>query len=124
MTPLAPASLPRPATRPGTLPVFALAAEAIADEARALRLVVPGFRSPPQGGLLRSLRRHPSGAVTVAVAVRDRAPDAVVADMVDGLVHANRLVGADAEAVRERVATRLRRAGLPAPACEASARVA
>jgi len=105
--------------------VFALTAGDIADEARALRLVVRGFRSPPRhAGVQRSIRRHPSGAVTVAVAVRDRRAEAVLADMVEGLVQANRLAGPDAETVRARVGARLRRLGLPSPAPEAAPRVA
>jgi len=69
--------------------------------------------------MLRSTVRHgtwthPTGSNPVAV--RGRPADAVVGDMVEGLVQANRLRGDDAEAVRGRAYARLRRAGLPVPA--------
>ena len=54
------------------------------------------------------VRRGP--AVTVAVALRDRPWPAVVADMVEGVVAANRLAGVRADHVRAglwRVATEL-----------------
>lgn len=70
---------------------FATAAKAIADEARAAGLVVPGFRSPPRlAGVDRSLRRRPGGgAPAVAVRVAGRPMDTVVADMVEGVLIAN-----------------------------------
>jgi hypothetical protein len=81
---------------------FAAAARLLGAEARARRLVVPGFRSPPRlAGADRSLRRRADGSAVVAVRLRGRPVDAVVADMVDGLLAANRLVGADADRHRE-----------------------
>ena len=84
---------------------FAGAARAIADAARSLGRVVPGFVSPPRlAGVDRSLRRRP-GAAPPAVAVRraGRPLALVVADMVEGVVVANRLTGAAAEHARRRL---------------------
>jgi hypothetical protein len=47
----------------------------------------------------RTIRRYPAGAV-VAVRLRGRAFDEVVADMVDGVLVANRIPEADAARVR------------------------
>jgi hypothetical protein len=80
---------------------FAATARALADEARRLGLAVPGFRSPPAvPGADRSLRRRPGGGVAVAVRLRGRPAAAVVADMVEGVVVANGLSGAEAERCR------------------------
>jgi hypothetical protein len=70
---------------------FATAARAIASEARAAGLVVPGFRTPPRlDGVDRSLRRRPGGAPpAVAVRIVGREMDTVVADMVEGVLVAN-----------------------------------
>ena len=79
---------------------FARAVQALAATARALGLVVPGFRSPPRLlGVQRSIRRWPGGA-TVAVVVRDRPWPAVQADLVEGVVAATGLEGAAADAAR------------------------
>ena len=68
---------------------FARAVQALAQAARSLGLVVPGFRSPPRlVGVQRSIKRWPGGA-TVAVVVRDRPWPAVQADLVEGVVAAN-----------------------------------
>ena len=62
--------------------------------ARALGLVVPGFRSPPRlVGVQRSIKRWHGGA-TVAVVVRGRPWPAVQADLIEGVVAANGLVPA------------------------------
>lgn len=80
---------------------FAAAARVLGHAARADGLVVPGFRSPPRlPGVERSLRRRPGGAATVSVRVRGRPWLAVLADMVEGVVVANRLSGADADRCR------------------------
>jgi hypothetical protein len=80
---------------------FAEAARRLADACRAGGLVVPGFRSPPAlAGAQRTLRRRPDGAVIVAVRVRGRTLDAVVADLVEGVIAANGLTGAEADAAR------------------------
>src|SRR5436190_15126456 len=80
---------------------FAELARRLGDGARALGLTVPGFRSPPGvGGTSRTLRRRGDGSAVVAVQVRGRSLDAVAADLVEGVVAANGLAGADADRVR------------------------
>jgi len=76
-----------------TVEGFAAAARLLADATRAAGLTVPAFRSPPRlAGVARSLRRYPGGTV-VSVRLRDRSFEAVVADMVEGVVVTNRLSG-------------------------------
>jgi hypothetical protein len=80
---------------------FAEAVRALALEARRHGLVMPGFRSPPRlRGVHRSLRRRADGGAIVAVALRDRPFSAVLADMVEGVVVANRLAGSEADQAR------------------------
>lgn len=80
---------------------FATAARVIGDAARARGLVVPAFRSPPRlPGAARTLRRWSGGGATVSVEVRGRPYEAVVADMVEGVVVVNAVVGADATRLR------------------------
>jgi hypothetical protein len=70
---------------------LAQAVQALARAARELGLVVPSYRSPPRlVGVLRSIRRWDGGA-TVAVVVRGRPWPAVQADLIEGVVAANRL---------------------------------
>lgn len=79
---------------------FSSIARALAIETRRLGLVAPGFRSPPRRmGLLRTIRRFTGGAV-VAVRLGGRPVSAVAGDMVDGVLAANRLTGASADAAR------------------------
>ena len=79
---------------------FARAVQALAAAARALGLVVPGFRSPPRlVGVQRSIKRFPGGA-TVAVVVRGRPWPAVQADLVEGVVAANGLTSPAADRAR------------------------
>jgi hypothetical protein len=79
---------------------FSAAARRLGDEARRRGLACPGFRSPPRvAGAHRTIRWSPAGAV-IAVAIRDRPVTDVVADMVDGLVVANRLSGREATLAR------------------------
>ena len=80
---------------------FARAARVLAAEARSLGLTAPGFRSPPGlSGSDRTIRRAPWGAV-VSIRLRDRMLSEVLADMVDGVVVANRLPPDDAARIRE-----------------------
>jgi len=79
---------------------FARAVQALAASARAQRLMVPGFRSPPRlRGVQRSIKRWPGGA-TVSVVVRGRPWPAVQADLVEGVVAANSLSGPRADQAR------------------------
>jgi hypothetical protein len=72
---------------------FAHTARRLGLAARAAGLTVPAFRSPPrQPALVRSIRWLRGGAV-VAVRLDKRAPEQVEADMVDGVLAANRLSG-------------------------------
>lgn len=103
-------------------PRFWELARRVVSEAQRHGLVVPGFRTPPRlPGALRTVRRHPGGAL-VAVAWRDRPPAAVLADLVDGLVLVNGLAGPEAAAWRRRLWAGLQpcapeppRAGPPGP---------
>jgi hypothetical protein len=80
---------------------FASAARSLGQAARQRGLVVPGFRSPPRvAGAERTLRRRHDGGATIAVRVRDRPWAAVLADMIEGVVVANQLTGADATRAR------------------------
>ena len=79
---------------------FARLARSLGEAARAQGLRAPSFRSPPRlPGVSRSIVRRGPG-VTVAVALRDRPWGAVVADMVEGVVAANRLGGVGADRAR------------------------
>jgi len=79
---------------------FADVARRLGAAARAAGLVVPAFRTPPRRpGAPRTIRRLPGGPV-VAVVVRGRTADAVLADMVDGVLAANGLAGAPGARVR------------------------
>lgn len=81
---------------------FAEAARHLGAALRRHGLAVPAFRSPPRArGRVRTLRRNRDGSATVSVVVRDRPWTAVLADMVDGAVVANRLEGVAAEQVRD-----------------------
>ena len=84
---------------PATTIRFAVAARVLAAQARSRGLDAPGFRSPPRlAGADRTLRRRSTGA-SVAVRVRGRPWAAVAADMIEGVVAANRLVGPEADAL-------------------------
>jgi hypothetical protein len=86
---------------PATSLAFAVSARALASEARRRGLVAPAFRSPPGlAGADRTLRRQPGGGAVVAVRLRGRQLDAVVCDLVDGVVAANGVSGVEAERLR------------------------
>jgi hypothetical protein len=83
---------------------FAAAVRTLGLEARQIDLRMPAFRSPPRlEGVARSMRRRADGHATVAVVVRNRPWPAVLADMVDGIVVANHLHGAEADRARARL---------------------
>ncbi len=84
--------------------IFATTVRTLAAAARARGLTVPGFRSPPRvPGAERTVRRLPDGRATVAVVVKDRPYQAVVADLIEGIVIANDLDGTQATRVRTRL---------------------
>jgi hypothetical protein len=90
---------------PATTLRFATTARALARVARARGLTVPGFRSPPRvNGADRTLRRRGASA-SIAVRVRGRPWTDVLADMIEGVVVANGLTGADADAARDALAS-------------------
>ena len=83
---------------------FAETVRALGLEARRNRLKMPAFRSPPRlHGVDRSVRRRSDGGATIAVVVRGRPWAAVVADMVEGVVVANGLAGANADRARSKL---------------------
>ena len=79
---------------------FASAARSLSGATRLRDLVVPDFASPPRRpDLDRSIRRR-AGRPLVSVRLRGRPRGAVLADMIEGTVVANRLAGARADLVR------------------------
>jgi hypothetical protein len=75
---------------------FALAVRTLSEAARLQGLEVPTFRTPPRRpGAARTIRRGHRGAI-VAVEVTGRPWSAVLADLVEGVVVANRLAGGPA----------------------------
>jgi hypothetical protein len=76
---------------------FGAACRTLAAAARRGGLVPPSFRSPPRvAGADRTVRHRGGGAAVVAVAFQGRPPNAVLADLVEGVIVANRLSGAAA----------------------------
>ena len=91
---------------------FAVLARRLADEARRLGLVPPAFRSPAAAdGPLRAVRRHRGQGATVVVRRRGRSTAEVAADMVEGVVVANRLAGPRAAVCRASLAALVGPAG-------------
>lgn len=81
---------------------FAEAARRLGETARQLGYVSPALRSPPRvAGSRRTIQRRKDGSATVAIALRGRAHGAVLADVIDGIVAANSVMGPDAEALRD-----------------------
>lgn len=81
--------------------MFAATVRTLASAARSRGLVVPGFRSPPRvPGAERTVRRTADGRYTVAVVVKGRPYQAVVADMIEGVVIANELDGTESTRIR------------------------
>jgi hypothetical protein len=70
---------------------FAAAARALTSAARHRGLIGPSFRCPPRlVGVDRTIRRRGDGAI-VSVRLRGRPLVAVLADMIEGVIVANRL---------------------------------
>jgi hypothetical protein len=83
---------------------FSAVARLLADEARRRGLAPPGFRSPPRlPDAPRTIRRQGDSAV-VAIRRAGRPADAVIADMVEGVLVANRVSGAQADRWRAELA--------------------
>jgi hypothetical protein len=67
-----------------------------------LGLDPPAFRSPPRLlGVDRTIRRRADGGTVVAVVLRGRPWPAILADLVEGVVAANGLAGAEADRARK-----------------------
>lgn len=81
---------------------FATMARFLAVECRANGLVTPAFRSPPRTWDDRTLRRE-GGTATVAVRIKDRADADVAHDMIEGIIAANRVDGAIAYDISQRL---------------------
>lgn len=80
---------------------FADLARSISAAARALKLVAPSFRTPPtHPTAARTIRSNMHGHVTVHVRIAGRSMDDVAADMIDGVIAANRLQGMRATRAR------------------------
>ena len=80
---------------------FAATVRTLGAAARESGLVVPGFRSPPRRpGAERTLRWSPDGSATIAVAMKGRPYQAVVADLIEGVVVVNQLDGIEATRLR------------------------
>ena len=81
---------------------FTAAARVLAQRARELDLVVPGFRSPPRiVGVNRTIRRSRDGeGGVVAVRLTDRPFTAVVGDMIEGVIAINQLNAPQADNIR------------------------
>ena len=82
---------------------FSRMVRALAMEARALDLRVPGFRSPPRIRADRTIRRFPDGQAVVAIAIRERSETDVWADLVEGLLAFNEVNLVDAARLRSQL---------------------
>ena len=72
---------------------FSMVAKAFGHLGAQAGFAVPGFRSPPRSTqTARAIRRDSSGSV-VAVRIKDRPFEAVIADMIEGVVVCNGLPG-------------------------------
>ncbi len=79
---------------------FAQAARTLGRAARGLGLDAPSYRCPPRLlGADRTIRRRGEGCV-VSVRVQGRPRAAVLSDMIEGVVVANRLITPQADRVR------------------------
>lgn len=91
---------------------FSESVRVLSDAARRRGLTVPAFRSPPQRpDVDRSLRRRPSGEVTVAVRIAGRPFAAVQADLIEALVIVNEIPAADTQPMRRELWNALAGAG-------------
>jgi hypothetical protein len=91
--------MPVPAHSHGPLGAlqFGAACRTLATAARRGGLVPPSFRSPPRVvGVDRTVRRRHDGPSVVAVAFQGRPANAVLADLIEGVIVSNRLTGAAA----------------------------
>lgn len=86
--------------RPTSL-AFARSARTVAEASRSCGLVAPTFRSPPrEPNRDRTIRWRLDGSAAVAVRLEGRPLVAVQADLIEGVLAANRLRGPEAETPR------------------------
>lgn len=82
---------------------FAQAARVLARAAERRSLATPSFRCPPRlVGVDRTIRRRSNrrGDAVISIRVKGRQQEAVVADMIEGIVVCNRLSSPEADRVR------------------------
>ena len=79
---------------------FAEAAQTLGRSARHHGLRVPTFRSPPRIEDVRRSIRWGGDTSTISVVLRDRPWSAVLSDMIEGVLVANRLGRGRADIVR------------------------
>jgi hypothetical protein len=86
---------------------FARAVWLIGDEVRALGWVKPDFQATPSGQ--RRLRRADQGVPIVVVVTRGKSIDAVINDLIDGVIAVNfpNSVGRDVAEARDVLAERV-----------------
>lgn len=91
-------------------PEFAQVVRELNRAARAAGMQCPTFVSPPRAAsAVRTIRWLSDNRAMVAVRRGDRQADAVVSDMIDGVVAANRLSGSEASAAARKLAECLTR---------------
>ncbi len=82
--------------------LFGEAARSLANRARSLGLTTPVFKSPPRiVGVTRTIRQRPDGQAVVSVAFRGRPWNAVLADMIEGVLRVNEIAGSSASRTRD-----------------------
>lgn len=81
---------------------FAHAARVLSRAVAGTGRTAPSYRCPPRlVGVDRSIRRRGSdAAAVVSIRVKGRPREAVIADMIEGVVAANRLTSPDADRLR------------------------
>lgn len=79
---------------------FVEAARSLSSSARQYGLQVPTFRSPPRIDDVQRSIRWGSDASTISVVLRGRPWNAVLADMIEGIIVANGLGRSEADHVR------------------------
>ncbi len=91
---------------------FSEAVRVVIALARRGKLRPPVFRSPPGlDGVDRSIRRRSNGTVVVAIRRSDRPLAAVQADVIEGVIAANSLVGERADRFRRAAWEQLEQTG-------------
>jgi hypothetical protein len=91
-------------------PEFAHVVRQLMVAANSVGMKAPAFKSPPRlPDALRTIRWLNAEKAIVAVRRANRTSDAVVADMIEGVVRANRLSGSEAQDAARKLAECLTR---------------